>query len=205
MIKEDVYKDKTDEELVMLYKRGEDDAADFLVYRHKNFVRIHARPYYLVGADSDDVIQEGMIGLYKAIRNYNVEKGVNFLPFAALCIDRQIITTINAYNCKKNSPLNECVSLDATNMDESGEEKILSNIITSDRILNPEEIVIAREQKKQFLHNLSTNLSKLESQIFKLYIEGYSYAEISEEIGKNTKVVDNAIQRIRNKINLIRK
>ena len=112
---------------------------------------------------------------------------------------------INAYNCKKNGPLNEYISLDATNMDESGEEKMLSNIITSDRNLNPEEIVIASEQKKQFFNNLSTALSKLESRIFKLYIEGYSYAEISEEIGKNTKVVDNAIQRIRNKINLIRK
>lgn len=205
MLKKELYMKLSDEELVLRYQNGEHDAADFLVNKYKNLVRMHARPYFLVGADSDDLIQEAMIGLYKAIRDYNPDKGVVFMAFASLCIDRQIITAVTAYNRQKNSPLNTYISLDTPVTDDSGDEAVLSEVISSEDELNPEEIFIAGEQTKQFLMKLTSNLSKLERQIFELYIEGFSYAEIASELDKTTKTVDNAIQRIRNKINLIRK
>ena len=205
MLNKESYMKLSDEELVSSYQNGDNDAADFLVYKYKNLVRMHSRPYFLVGADSDDLIQEAMIGLYKAIRDYNPDKGVVFMAFASLCIDRQIITAVTAYNRLKNSPLNTYVSLDTPIKDENGNETVLSDVLSSEEELNPEEIFIAGEQTKQFLMKLTSNLSKLERRIFELYIEGFSYAEIGDKLNKTTKTVDNAIQRIRNKINLIRK
>ena len=205
MIKTESYMKLSDEELVSGYQNGDNYAADFLVCKYKNFVRMHARPYFLVGADSDDLMQEAMIGLYKAIRDYKSEKGVVFMTFASLCIERQIITAVTAYNRQKNSPLNTYISLDTPVVDESGDETVLSDVISSEEGLNPEEIFIAGEQTKQFLIKLTENLSKLERQIFELYIKGFSYAEIASRLNKTSKAVDNAIQRIRAKINLIRK
>ena len=205
MIKEESYIKLSDEELVSKYQNGDNEAADFLVCKYKNLVRMHSRPYFLVGADNDDLIQEAMIGLYKAIRDYKSDKGVGFMAFAALCIDRQIITAVNSYNRQNNGPLNTYISLYTPVTDESGGDTMLSDVISSEEKLNPEAIFIAAEQTRQFLIQLKTNLSKLERQIFELYIGGFSYAEIALELGITTKTVDNAIQRIRNKINLIRK
>lgn len=205
MITKESYLKLTDEELVLKYHNGDDDAADYLVCKYKNLVRMHSRPYFLAGADNDDLIQEAMIGLYKAIRDYKRDKGVTFVAFAALCIDRQIITAVNSYNRQNNSPLNTYISLYTSVTDESGKDAMLSDVISCEEKLNPEAIFIAEEQTGQFLEKLKTNLSKLECRIFKLYIAGFSYAEIATELEITTKAVDNAIQRIRNKINLIRK
>lgn len=205
MLKEELYMKLSDEELVSKYQNGDNDAADFLVCKYKNLVRMHSRPYFLVGADSDDLIQEAMIGLYKAIRDYKQDKGVAFMTFASLCINRQIITAVDSYNRQNNGPLNTYVSFDTPVADESDGDAVLSDVISSEEKLNPETIFIAAEQASQFLTQIKNNLSKLESQIFELYRNGFSYAEMAYELGITTKTVDNAIQRIRNKINLIRK
>ena len=205
MITKESYLKLTDEELVLKYHNGDDDAADYLVCKYKNLVRMHSRPYFLVGADSDDLIQEAMIGLYKAIRDYKQDKGVAFMTFASLCINRQIITAVDSYNRQNNGPLNTYVSFDTPVADESDGDAVLSDVISSEEKLNPETIFIAAEQASQFLTQIKNNLSKLESQIFELYRNGFSYAEMAYELGITTKTVDNAIQRIRNKINLIRK
>ncbi len=205
MAKEELYIKLSDEELVSKYQNGDNEAADFLVCKYKNLVRMHSRPYFLIGADSDDLIQEAMIGLYKAIRDYKADRGVVFMTFASLCIERQIITAVDSYNRQNNGPLNTYVSLYTPVTDESGGDAVLSDVISSEEKLNPETIFIAAEQTGQFLTNLKRNLSKLECRILELYIGGFSYAEIASKLGKTIKSVDNAIQRIRNKINLIRK
>lgn len=205
MSKRDTYNKMSDEELVIRYHDGDNDAADYLVEKYKNLVRMRARTYFLVGADNDDLIQEGMIGLYKAIRDYNPDKGVVFMVFASLCINRQIITAVTAYNRQKNAPLNTYISLDTPVTDEQGEDAILSDVIASEDERNPEELFIAKEQSGQMIAKVFESLSKMERQVLELYIEGMSYAEIASSLNKTTKAVDNAIQRIRNKINLIRR
>lgn len=205
MSRRDTYNKMSDEELVLRYHDGDNMAADYLVEKYKNLVRMRARAYFLVGADNDDLIQEGMIGLYKAIRDYNPDKGVVFMVFASLCINRQIMTAVTAYNRQKNAPLNTYISLDTPVTDELGEDAILSDVIASEDERNPEELFIAKEQSGQLIARVFESLSKMERQILELYVEGMSYAEIAASLNKTTKAVDNAIQRIRNKINLIRR
>lgn len=195
----------SDEELVNLYHGGDNSAADFLVEKYKNLVRMKARTYFLIGADNDDLIQEGMIGLYKAIRDYNSERQAVFMTFASVCVSRQIRTAVTACNRKKNAPLNTYISLDSPVTDEMGEDAKLEDVIASDQELNPESLVIDREQTSVFLTKLYESLSKLERQVLELYQEGLSYVQIADSLGKPAKAVDNAIQRIRSKINQIRK
>ena len=205
MSKKDAYLKMSDEELVIRYRSGDNKAADYLVEKYKNLVRMRARAYFLVGADSDDIIQEGMIGLYKAIRDYNPDKGVVFMVFASLCINRQILTAVTSYNRQKNSPLNSYISLDTPIMDELGEDARLSDVIAAEEECNPEELFIAKEQSGQLIAKVFKELSTMERQTLELYVEGLSYAEIATALNKTPKAVDNAIQRIRNKINSIRK
>ena len=195
----------SDEELVNLYHGGDNAAADFLVEKYKNLVRMKARTYFLIGADNDDLIQEGMIGLYKAIRDYDPDRHAVFMTFASVCISRQIRTAVTAYNRKKNTPLNSYISLDSPVTDEMGEDAKLGDVLASDHELNPEVLVIDRDQTSRFLARLYDSLSRLERQVLELYQEGLSYSQIADCLGKPAKAVDNAIQRIRNKINQIRK
>ncbi len=194
----------SDEELVARYHAGEESAADFLMEKYKNLVRMKARTYFLTGADNDDLIQEGMIGLYKAVRDYNPDKDAVFMTFASLCISRQIRTAITTYNRKKNSPLNSYISFDATVTDEKGNDTRLGDVLTGTSSLNPEELFIDQEQTQRLLELLNTNLSKMELQVLELFKEGLSYAAIAEHLQKSPKAVDNAVQRIRSKINQIR-
>lgn len=205
MGKKDLYNKMSDEELVLRYHEGDNGAADFLVEKYKNLVRMRARTYFLVGADNDDLIQEGMIGLYKAIRDYNPDKNVVFMVFASLCINRQIMSAVTAYNRQKNSPLNNYLSLDTPVTDEQGDDAVLSDVIASKDDKNPEDLFIAREQSGQLITQVFENLSKMERTVLELYIEGLSYSEIGKALNKPPKSIDNAIQRIRNKINGIRK
>lgn len=195
------YAKMSDEELVAMYHKGDESAADWLVDKYKNLVRMKARAFFLTGADNDDLIQEGMIGLYKAIRDYNPGKDTVFMTFASLCIGRQIRTAMTFYNRRKNSPLNTYISLDTPVTDEMGDDAKLGDVIPSEDELNPEALLIDKEQTERFIEALYRNLSKLELQVLELYREGLSYGEIAAHLDKTTKAVDNAIQRIRSKIN----
>ena len=199
------YKELSDEELIVRLRNGETKIVDYIMDKYKNLVRGKAKAMFLIGGDNDDLIQEGMIGLYKAIRDYNPDKGVVFMVFASLCINRQIMTAVTAYNRQKNAPLNTYISLDTPVTDELGEDAILSDVIASEDERNPEELFIAKEQSGQLIARVFESLSKMERQILELYVEGMSYAEIAASLNKTTKAVDNAIQRIRNKINSIRR
>lgn len=204
MCGKELYNKMSDEELVLRYHNGDNGAADFLVEKYKNLVRMKARTYFLVGADNDDLIQEGMIGLYKAIRDYKSDKNVVFMVFASLCINRQIMSAVTAYNRQKNSPLNNYLSLDTPVTDEQGEDAVLSDVIASKEDKNPEDLFIAKEQSGQLITEVFEMLSKMERTVLELYIEGLSYSEIGKVLDKSPKAIDNAIQRIRNKINGIR-
>lgn len=201
---QEIYNKLSDEELVARYHDGDNGAADYLVEKYKNLVRMKARTYFLAGADNDDLIQEGMIGLYKSIRDYDPDKETIFMTFAALCISRQILSAVTAYNRQKNTPLNTYISLDTPVTDEQGEDAKLSDLIAAEE-RNPEETVIAREQTHGLLRQVFQNLSKMERQVLELYMEGFSYAEIAAFLARPQKTVDNAIQRIRSKISDLRK
>ena len=194
----------SDEELVLMYRGGNETAADILVEKYKNLVRMKARAYFLVGADNEDLIQEGMIGLYKAIRDYNADKETVFMTFASLCIGRQIRTAITAYNRRKNAPLNTYISLDTPVTDEQGDDASLKDVIASEQELNPEALVIDREQADRIAGELYKSLSKLELQVLEMYREGLSYSEIAGYLDKTPKAVDNAIQRVRAKLSSLR-
>lgn len=198
------YSRMSDEELVAMYHAGDEGAADWLVDKYKNLVRMKARAFFLTGADNDDLLQEGMIGLYKAIRDYNPGKDAVFMTFASLCIGRQIRTAMTSYNRRKNSPLNTYISLDTPVTDEMGDDARLGDVIPSEDELNPEALLIDKEQTERFIEALYGNLSKLELQVLELYREGLSYGEIAAHLNKTTKAVDNAIQRIRSKISNLR-
>ena len=197
------YSKMSDEELVLAYREGNEPAADILVEKYKNLVRMKARAYFLVGADSEDLVQEGMIGLYKAIRDYNTDKDAVFMTFASLCIGRQIRTAITAYNRRKNVPLNTYISLDTPITDEQGDDASLKDVIASEYEMNPETLVIDREQTKRISNALYKSLSKLELQVLELYKDGLTYAEISRYLNKTPKAVDNAMQRVRAKLSAI--
>ncbi len=184
----------SDEELVAMYHGGDESAADWLVDKYKNLVRMKARAFFLTGADNDDLLQEGMIGLYKAIRDYNPGKDAVFMTFASLCIGRQIRTAMTSYNRRKNSPLNTYISLDTPVTDEMGDDARLGDVIPSEDELNPEALLIDKDQTERFIGALYGNLSKLELQVLELYREGLSYSEIAAHLNKTTKAVDNAFQ-----------
>ena len=194
----------SDEELIRAYQEGSGEAADIILDKYKNLVRMKARQFFIVGADSDDLIQEGMIGLYKAIRDYDATKNVEFMYFASLCISRQLMTAVTANNRKKNIPRNNYVSLDSMVVDDGGNDVVLGDAIPSDYGINPETVMIDRENNESVIQSIYGSLSKMELQVLSLYMEGFNYVRIGEIIGKNPKAVDNAIQRIRGKINSIK-
>jgi len=185
--------------LVELSQNGDRRAADTLVDRYKTFVRVKTRAYFLVGADRDDIVQEGMIGLYKAIRDYSPDKQASFKYFADICITRQIITAVKTATRQKHSPLNSYISLSKPAYDDES-ERTLIEMLSLRTSLNPEEIMIDQENLKATEQKIRKSLSKFELEVMELYIKGKSYTEIAFELDKAPKSIDNAIQRIKKKI-----
>ncbi|MCS7165736.1 MAG: RNA polymerase sporulation sigma factor SigH [Candidatus Calescibacterium sp.] len=188
-----------DNELVMLAKKGNKKAIAMLINKYKNFVRARSKFYFIIGADKEDIVQEGLIGLYKAIRDYNPDKKTSFRAFAELCIMRQIITAIKTATRQKHTPLNSYISLNKPIFEENG-ERVLSDVIVSTRNVNPEEIYITLELTKDIKEKMKKYLSSLEAKVLSEYLRGLSYQEVAKSIGKHIKSVDNALQRIKRKI-----
>lgn len=185
-------------QILLLAKKGETCAVEFMLNKYKNFVKAKARTYFLIGAERSDIIQEGMIGLYKAIKDYNPSSGSSFRSFADLCITRQIITAIKTATRQKHMPLNSYVSLNKSSDDEN-DTTLMESVLESQR-LDPEEIMINKERMSFIEGRLKASLSKYETSVLKGYISGRSYVEIARELNKSEKSIDNALQRIKKKI-----
>lgn len=190
----------TDEELAHLVQQENDPVAqELLLNRYKNFVRSRARSYFLIGADHEDIVQEGMIGLFKAIRDFRVDKLASFRAFAELCITRQIITAIKAATRQKHIPLNSYVSLNRPIYDEESERTLL-DVISEGRAISPEEMLINREDYSSIEVGIRDSLSDLERQVLDLFLEGKTYQEIALLLDRHVKSIDNALQRIKRKL-----
>ena len=190
---------QTDEELVVKAWAGDDDALEALLQRYRNFVRMKARSYFLVGADREDVVQEGMIGLYKAIRDYSLEREASFRGFAELCITRQIITAIKTATRQKHSPLNSYVSLYLpAYSDDEPDHEIVEQFVSD--AVDPAESVVSSQELAVLEEYFGEILSDLEAEVLQRYIEGQSYQEIAEELDRHVKSIDNALQRIKRKL-----
>ncbi|QHQ61006.1 RNA polymerase sporulation sigma factor SigH [Anaerocolumna sedimenticola] len=198
----------SDEDIIELIRSNDSDAMDYMLNRYKNLVRKKAKALYLIGGDKDDLIQEGMIGLYKAIRDYNPGKDNSFHNFADLCISRQIYSAIKASNRKKNLPLNTYVSLytPAYNENTDFEEKeSLVDLMYENKISNPEELVIDKESTNMLEYELVRHLSQFEKDVLDLYLFDFSYLQIADKLKKEPKSIDNALQRIKLKLNKVLK
>ena len=193
------YTTLTDEEVVLLAQQGDSGAIDYTLEKYKNLVRSKARSYFLIGADHEDIVQEGMIGLYKAVRDYKADRQASFKVFADLCVTRQIITAIKTATRQKHIPLNSYVSLNRPMYDSEGERTLLE-VVKEDEDSNPETKVISREDIEAVKDKLSDMLTRFELEAFCGYIEGKSYTEISEQTGYHVKGIDNALQRVRRKL-----
>ena len=193
------YDSMTDDELLSLHRAGDARAEETLYARYKQIVRSKARTYFLVGADHEDIIQEGMIGLYKAVMDYQFDKAASFRGFAELCITRQIITAIKSATRKKHVPLNTYISFNRS-VFEGENERPLIDVLTSTRISDPEEVLIGRESYAAVADSIEHSLSKLEHNALGLYLYGYSYQQIADMLQITTKSVDNAIQRVKKKL-----
>jgi RNA polymerase sporulation-specific sigma factor len=180
-------------------KSGDTIALEFLINKYKNFVKAKARSYFLIGADREDIIQEGMIGLYKAIRDFRDDKLSSFRAFAELCITRQIITAIKTATRQKHIPLNSYVSLNKPIYDEDSDRTLL-DILSGTKITDPEELMINREEYNDIEYKMGEILSELEWKVLTLYLEGKSYQEIAVDLERHVKSIDNALQRVKRKL-----
>jgi RNA polymerase sporulation-specific sigma factor len=189
----------SDEEVIRDAKAGDGQALEFLINKYKSFVRAKARTYFLIGADREDIIQEGMIGLYKAIRDFRGDKLSSFRAFAELCITRQIITAIKTATRQKHIPLNSYVSLNKPIFDEESDRTLL-DIISEESVSDPEEMMINREEFAGIEVKMGEILSGLEWQVLSLYLQGRTYQEISVELRRHVKSIDNALQRVKRKL-----
>ncbi len=188
-----------DDEILELVQKGQSYALDHLIHKYKNFVRAKARTYFLIGADREDIVQEGMIGLYKAIRDYKGDKLSSFKAFAELCVTRQIITAIKTATRQKHIPLNSYVSLDKPIYDEESDRTLL-DVIAGSKAVDPQELLLNREKFGDMECKMSELLSDLERQVLSLYLDGRTYQEISEELQRHVKSIDNALQRVKRKL-----
>lgn len=188
-----------DEDVVEFAREGDDEALEFLINKYKNFVRAKARSYFLIGADREDIIQEGMIGLYKAIRDFRADKLSSFRAFAELCITRQIITAIKTATRQKHIPLNSYISLNKPIYDEDSDRTLL-DIISSSKIADPEELIVSKEEFDNIEEKMGEILSSLEWKVLMSYLEGKSYQEIAEDLQRHVKSIDNALQRVKRKL-----
>jgi RNA polymerase sporulation-specific sigma factor len=189
----------SDEDIVALANDGSSLAQEYLIDKYKNFVRAKARSYFLIGADKEDIIQEGMIGLYKAIRDFRPDKLSSFRAFAELCITRQIITAIKTATRQKHIPLNSYISLNKPIYDEDSDRTLL-DVISGTRVTDPEEMVISREEFDNIEAKMSEILSSLEWKVLTYYLEGKSYQEIANDLDRHVKSIDNALQRVKHKL-----
>jgi len=194
--------DATDDELVLRARAGDDTALEHLLLRYKNFARVKARSYFLIGADKEDIVQEGMIGLYKAIRDFRPDKQSSFRAFAELCITRQIITAIKTATRQKHIPLNSYVSLTRPVPQEDGadNDRVLVDVLTQGGSSDPVELVISREEIENMQTSFREILSDLEAHVLHLYLEGKSYQDIAVSLKRRVKSIDNALQRIKRKV-----
>jgi RNA polymerase sporulation-specific sigma factor len=188
--------------LVALAKRGSAEAYDRIVRRYRGFVRLKASSYFLLGGDSDDLIQEGLLGLYKAVRDFRTDRESSFRNFAELCITRQIITAVKTASRNKHAPLNQYVSFAQTPAAAGDSETTLEEVLPGPVSEDPSERVIASEELQSLVSCLSSVLSELESRVLSLYLDGHSYEEIGERLECDTKTVDNALQRVKRKVGL---
>ncbi|HHZ19950.1 MAG TPA: RNA polymerase sporulation sigma factor SigH [Firmicutes bacterium] len=193
------YDEMLDENIVEAARQGESSAQEYLINKYKNFVRAKARSYFLIGADREDIIQEGMIGLYKAIRDFRNDKLSSFRAFAELCITRQIITAIKTATRQKHIPLNSYVSLNKPIYDEESDRTLL-DVISGTKVTDPEELVISREEFVDIEHKMGEFLSDLEWKVLMSYLDGRSYQEIAKDLRRHVKSIDNALQRVKRKL-----
>ncbi len=198
------YSELSDVELIVRLREGQTDITDYIMEKYKDLVKIKARSMYILGADNDDLIQEGMIGLFKAIRDYDTGRDASFYTFAELCISRQIYTAVQASRRQKHIPLNNYISLYKNTSDNTDEdEKYLIDSLSSDGGMSPEEMIIDRENVDILEQQIEESLSQFEKQVLDLYITGMSYVQIARVLGKDEKSTDNAIQRLKLKIKRI--
>lgn len=193
------FKNLSDEQLVAYSKRGDDDALDFLITKYKKIVRLKARSYFLIGADKEDIVQEGMIGLFKGIRDFNEDKQVSFRVFAELCITRQIITAIKTATRQKHIPLNSSISLDKPVNDEEQANTLL-DMISAGNMTDPQEMIVSKEHIVFMENQIEGVLSSFEKQVLALYLDDCTYQEMSLMLKKDVKSIDNALQRIKRKL-----
>ena len=193
------YEEMADEQIVDHARLGDRTAEEYLINKYKNFVRAKARSYFLIGADREDIIQEGMIGLYKAIRDFKSDKLASFRAFAELCITRQIITAIKTATRQKHIPLNSYVSLNKPIYDEESDRTLL-DVLSGNKVTDPEELVISREEFVDIESKMGEFLSELEREVLNAYLDGKSYQEIAQELNRHVKSIDNALQRVKRKL-----
>jgi RNA polymerase sporulation-specific sigma factor len=189
-----------DEELVERVRAGDDRAIDLLLNRYRHYARAKARSYFLAGADKEDIVQEGLIGLYKAIRDFQADKNSAFRAFAELCMTRQIITAIKTATRQKHMPLNSYVSLNRPSGDDDDDERPLSDALTHKVSTDPADLVISAEEIESIKASVGRVLSDFEAEVLQLYMDGKSYQEIGGMLGRHVKSIDNALQRIKRKL-----
>lgn len=193
------YEAFSDEELIEKLRQGENDITDYILEKYKPLVRKKTNAMYLIGGETEDLIQEGMIGLFKAIRDYRADKDASFYHFAELCINRQLYSALEASNRKKHQPLNSYISLS----DKEQQSAVAAEFLV-DRERTPEQMVIEQELWEEYKKRLEQNLSKMENKVLQYYLDGNHYIQIAEIMGKSPKSIDNALQRIRQKIRQIK-
>lgn len=193
------FDNKKDEEIVMKAKEGNNRAQEYLISKYESFVKTKARSYFLIGADKEDIYQEGMIGLYKSIRDFNPEKLTSFRAFAELCITRQIITAIKTATRQKHIPLNTYISLNKP-IYEAESDRTLIDVLSEFKISNPEDLVIGKEDIKNIEDAMERVLSDLEKEVLQSYLDGKSYQEIASDLDRQAKSIDNALQRVKRKL-----
>ena len=189
-----------DLQLVIRARNDDDGAMDALIRRYTGFVRLKASSYFIAGGESDDLIQEGLIGLYKAVRDFRSDKETSFRSFAELCITRQIITAIKTATRYKHSPLNTYVSFSQTPAGQDDGDCTLGDALPGSHVNDPAVSVISTQELQSLVFSLGTGLSALESDALRLYLEGLSYEQMAEELGCDTKTIDNALQRVKRKV-----
>lgn len=193
------FNEMLDEEIVIEAKRGNVRAQEYLINKYENFVKSKAKSYFLIGADKEDIYQEGMIGLYKAIRDFKPDKLSSFKAFAELCVTRQIITAIKTATRQKHIPLNTYISLNKPIYDEES-DRTLMDILSESKVTDPEELIISREEMGYIQNEIGEVLSNLEMEVLMSYIDGKSYQEIACDLDRHAKSIDNALQRVKRKL-----
>ena len=193
------FEDRLDEEVVIEAQKRNTRAQEFLINKYKNFVKAKAKSYFLIGADKEDIYQEGMIGLYKAIRDFKADRLSSFRAFAEICVTRQIITAIKTATRQKHIPLNTYISLNKPIYDDESDRTLL-DVLSGAKITDPEELVISREEVINIQNEIGEVLSELEMEVLMSYLDGKSYQEIACDLDRHAKSIDNALQRVKRKL-----